>query len=79
MATLVLATASFPPDLSEVSAAAVTTLPRREWDLWRSVQKRPPRVDLIFGDYVIAHPTPKELDPRTMRIIASIRYTTDNE
>jgi hypothetical protein len=76
---IVLVAASFPEDLSDVDAAAITTLPRREWDLWKTLQKRQgllPRPNLIFGDYGIAHPVTKELDPRTMRMSASIRYTT---
>jgi hypothetical protein len=76
---IVLVAASFPEDLSDVDAATVTALPRREWDLWKTLQKRPgllPRRDLIFGDYGIANPVTKELDPRTMRMSASIRYTT---
>lgn len=76
---IVLVAASFPEDLSDVDAETVTTLPRREWDLWKTLQKRPgllPRRDMIFGDYGIAHPVTKELDPRTMRMSASIRYTT---
>jgi len=66
-------------DLSDVDAATITTLPRREWELWKTLQRRPnnlPRRDLIFGDYAITHPIPKELDPRTMRMSANIRYTT---
>jgi hypothetical protein len=76
---VILVAASFPEDLSEVDAATITPLPRREWDLWKTLQRRPgllPRRDLIFGDYGIAHPVIKELDPRTMRMSASIRYTT---
>jgi hypothetical protein len=76
---IVLVAASFPEDLSDVDASTLTTLPRREWDLWKALQKRPgllPRRDLIFGDYGIANPVTKELDPRTMRMSASIRYTT---
>jgi hypothetical protein len=76
---IVLAAASFPEDLSDVDAATTTTLPRREWDLWKTLQKRQsvlPRQDLIFGDYGITHPVIKDLDPRTMRMSASIRYTT---
>jgi hypothetical protein len=79
---IILAASSFPEDLSDVGAATTTTLPRLEWDLWRTLQRRPgllPRQDLIFGDYAIAHPIPKELDPRTMRMSANIRYTTENE
>ena len=76
---IILAATSFPEDLSDVGAETTTTLPRREWELWKTLQRRPknlPRPDLIFGDYAIAHPTPKELDPRTMRMSANIRYTT---
>jgi hypothetical protein len=76
---IILAAASFPEDLSDVDAATTTTLPRHEWDLWKTLQRRPnvlPRRDLIFGDYAISHPIPKELDPRTMRMSANIRYTT---
>ena len=76
---IILVGASFPEDLSDVDAANVTKLPRREWALWKTLQKRPsalPRRDMIFGDYAIAHPVPKELDPRVMLMSANIRYTT---
>lgn len=76
---MILAGASFPEDLSEVSAATVVNLPRREWNLWKTLQARPaalPRRDLIFGDYAMAHPKGRSLDPRTMRMSANIRYTT---
>jgi hypothetical protein len=79
---VILAAASFPEDLSDVGAATTTTISRREWELWKALQRRPnilPRRDLIFGDYAIAHPVPKELDPRIMQMSASIRYTTPDE
>ena len=79
---VILAAASFPEDLSDVGAATVVNLPRLEWDLWKSLQKRQsslPRPDLIFADYAMAHPVGKSLDPRTMRMSANIRYTTQNE
>jgi hypothetical protein len=76
---IVLVAASFPEDLSDLDAASTSTVPRREWELWGTLQKRVdrlPRPDLIFGDYGIANPVTKELDPRTMQMSASIRYTT---
>lgn len=79
---IVLAAASFPEDLSEVDSARMSTLPRREWELWKTLQRRPtllPRPEIIFADYAISHPVPKELDPRTMRMSASIRYTTQED
>jgi hypothetical protein len=79
---IILAAASFPEDLSDVDAATITTLPRREWELWKTLHRRPnllPRPDMIFGDYGISHPVQKEIDPRTMRMSASIRYTTEEK
>lgn len=79
---MILAAASFPEDLSDVGAATTSTIPRREWELWKTLQRRPnilPRRDLIFGDYAIAHPVPRELDPRIMQMSASIRYTTPGD
>jgi hypothetical protein len=79
---MILAAASFPEDLSDVGAATIVPLPRQEWDLWKTLQRKPsalPRRDLIFGDYAMAHPFAKTLDPRTMRMSANIRYTTEDE
>ena len=79
---MILAAASFPQDLSDVDAATTITLPRHEWNLWNALQRRPkqlPSAALVFGDYTISHPIPKELDPRTMRMSANIRYTTKND
>jgi hypothetical protein len=79
---IIFVAASFPEDLSDVDASTVTRLPRHEWNLWKTLQRKPkrlPRADIIFGDYAISHPIPKELDPRTMRMSASIRYTTRDE
>jgi hypothetical protein len=72
-----LASASFPENLSEVMAATNSTLPRLERQLWDRLQRRRSEpIHPIFGDYAISHPVPSELDPRTMRMSASIRYTT---
>lgn len=76
---IILAAASFPEDLSDVDAASVAKVPRREWELWKTLQKKPailPRREMIFADYAISHSIPKELDPRTMRMSANVRYTT---
>jgi hypothetical protein len=79
--SVALVGASFPENLSEVTAATTSRLPRIEWQMWRRLQRRLPeqRRDLLFGDYGIAHPVTTELDPRTMRMSASIRYTAENE
>lgn len=78
---VILAASSFPQDLSDVDARSQHLIPRVEWELWQRLQRRPDRSlrkDLIFADYAIAHPEPKEMDPRMMRMSASIRYTTDD-
>lgn len=75
---IILAAASFPENLSDVDSATIARLPRLEWELWKSLQRRPERLPagLVYGDYAISHPAPTEIDPRTMRMSANIRYTT---
>lgn len=79
---LILAASSFPEDLRDIAAGSIATLPRREWDLWVALNRRPerlPRKNIIFADYGISHPALKDVDPRTMTMSASIRYTGRNE
>ncbi len=79
---LALAAASFPVNLSGVDSNATTLVPRSEWRLWNSVRRHPTRLPAnrvpIFGDYAISNPFPTEMDPRMMRMSASIRYTTED-
>lgn len=76
--TLTLLGTAFPIDLSDVNPG-VGAITRAEWHLWTSLRtKKVPRVP-TFGDYSIAHFDTRELDPRTMRVSASIRYTGKNE
>lgn len=79
---LIVGATTFPPDLSEVAASTTEELPRGEWMLWEALQRRPerlPRRDVIYADYAISHPAPMDIDPRKMRMSASIRYTTDQD
>jgi hypothetical protein len=75
--SLIFAAASFPEDLSGVTSSSAVTIPRREWLLWQALQRKPTLLppNLIFGDYAISHPLVRGLDPRIMRMSASIRYT----
>ena len=75
--SFVLAATGFPVDLIGLPPSEISTVPRSEWTLWRSIaaDHRITRTP-IFGDYAIAHPQPPEVDPRVMRPSASIRYTT---
>lgn len=76
--TLTIAASGFPPDLSDITPASIDSIQRAEWAMWTgllsTVLKRHPS----FGDYSIAHPDMAELDPRTMRVSASIRYTSND-
>lgn len=73
--SVVLLATGFPIDLSEVSPG-IGTIPRSEWLLWRALA---PRIRSRFGDYGISHSDIRELDPRVMKVSASIRYTADSE
>lgn len=75
-ASLSLVGTAFPVNFSGFKVGR-HTLPRLEWQIWKSLGPQP-RVP-TFGDYAIAHPEMSDMDPRKMRISASIRYTTDAE
>ncbi len=79
--TVVFAASSFPKDLSSLGPNSVALLPRREWKLWKAIHSKRSAIpqNLVFGDYAISHPTQRELDPRTMRMSANIRYTAPND
>lgn len=76
--SVIIAAASFPEDLSAVNTSSSVTMPREEWNLWRALQRKPSLLpaNLIFADYAISHPLIRGIDPRIMRMSASIRYTT---
>lgn len=73
--SLVLAATAFPENLSEIRPG-IGELERAEWQVWEglTVSRRP-----TFGDYPIAHWDWQELDPRVIRISASIRYTAEEK
>ncbi len=78
--TLTIAASGFPDSLSSVKADSTTEINRMEFLLWRSIitdktlKRRP-----SFGDYGIVHPILLDLDPRTMRSSAKIRYTLNEK
>jgi hypothetical protein len=72
-----LASGGFPVDLAAVEAESVQRLPRCDYAIWQTVVSRTlPRLP-AFGDYAINHPSLSDIDPRTMRPSATIRYAGD--
>ncbi len=77
--SITFAASSFPKDLSGIKANHIEQIPRTEWKIWKAMsadKKRFP-VTFGFGDYAISHPIMSEVDPRIIRMSASIRYTSD--
>ena len=74
--TLTLASTAFPVNLSGL-VPGVHSIPRSDWMLWSKLPSLP-RVP-TYGDYAVSHWDVQELDPRVIKISASIRYTTDTE
>jgi len=75
---LVVASSSFPTDMSAVAPDSLVEFERKEWSAWsylrannESVKRMP-----IYGDYGINHPVLSEIDPRVMRLSPNIRYTS---
>lgn len=77
--TLTFAASSFPNNLSAIPSNSIETIPRKEWEVWRSLISSAVDRKPSFGDYAIQHPEPVEVDPRIMMMSASIRYTLDDE
>jgi hypothetical protein len=79
--TLTLAASGYPQDLSDMKRHSVFKIIRTEFALWRLVIAASKQLQRIpsFGDYGIVHPSPPELDPRTMNASAKIRYTLDED
>jgi hypothetical protein len=75
--TFTLASPSFPPNLVGLPPSDCSVIPRREWNLWQDVVCKNPARLPTFGDYVISHAEPSEVDARVMRPSASVRYTAD--
>jgi hypothetical protein len=73
--TFTLCSTAFPINLSGM-AQGVNTIPRADWALWNALGKLPRTP--TFGDYAVAHWDLQALDPRVIKISASIRYTTDD-
>lgn len=75
---LVVASSSFPTDMSNVAPDSLVEFERKEWSAWsylransESVKRLP-----IYGDYGINHPVLSDIDPRLMRLSPNIRYTS---
>lgn len=78
--TITVAASGFPLDLSGMRPATVERFPRTELLLWETIvtQRDMPRIP-SYGDYGIQHPDLLEIDPRTMRMSANLRYTLERE
>jgi len=77
--TLTILSGAFPENMSAF-AHGVNHHPRSDWRLWKELMHRQPRRLPAYGDYQIDHPyLTDEVDPRLMRMSASIRYTVADE
>jgi len=78
--TFTLAGSSFPESLADIQKDSSRLISRNEFKLWKlllgnsELPRRP-----SFGDYGIAHPVLNDVDPRTMRMSANLRYTVEND
>jgi hypothetical protein len=82
--SLTFAGTGFPSNLSDIEASSIGSIFRSEWSVWETLVKHRAKLKRLptFGDYAINHPEPferLELDPRLIRMSASLRYTADKE
>ena len=79
--SLTIAATAFPEDLRGFSPDSASTTQRTEWLVWQSLVSRAGEIARLptFGDYAISHPELTEIDPRMMRMSASLRYAADSD
>jgi hypothetical protein len=79
--SLTFAATAFPKDLRDISADSIARLTRTEWQVWKTLLNRSDKLRRIpnFGDYGINYPIHSEIDPRTVKMSAGLRYTSDDE
>lgn len=79
--TVTFAATAFPQTMQPFDQDSENLVERTEWALWKHLKGLAEKEKLqrlpTFGDYTINHPEPVQIDPRVMRMSASIRYTTD--
>lgn len=76
--TFTLLSGAFPINLSSVPQG-LSLVPRADWALWLSVRSITGIRVPSYGDYAASHPDQEEIDPRFMRVSASIRYAADTD
>jgi len=78
--SLTFAGSSFPESLAAVERDSSSQISRNEFKLWKQIRKATdlPRIP-SFGDYGIAHSELNDVDPRTMRMSANLRYTLEED
>jgi len=74
--TLTVLSGAFPVNLAGFNRG-LSAQTRSDWTLWQTVLNHNPRRLPAFGDYAVDHPDFTEIDPRMMRMSASIRYTVN--
>ena len=72
--TLTVLSGAFPENVSGFGRG-MNAHPRSDWRMWLAILRSTPVRLPAFGDYAIAHPELVEIDPRYVRMSASIRYT----
>lgn len=78
--TFTFSASAFPEDTSLVSTNTIGSFVRSEWLIWNALYKNSSSIKRVpsFGDYAIANPKYKEIDPRLMKMTANIRYTANS-
>lgn len=72
---------SFPENLSMIEKDSIESIDRVFWKLWNKLISKPKLLNRLpqFGDYAIAHPDIKDIDPRLMNMSGNIRYTSSDK
>lgn len=75
---IVILGSGMPDSLSGIRTRSQAEVPRVELDLWENVGAGLKEIQPLFGDYGVVNPEfMEQMDPRTMKPSAKIRYTLE--
>ncbi len=78
--SLIFAATAFPQRISdEVDSNSIGLLPRSEWKIWRSLQKRNLPRKPTFADYIVDNPDAALDFIPGMQVPVTLRYTTEED
>lgn len=74
---IIFSASAFTSDMGQIKKETLTSVARRDFLIWEILNNL--YLDVGYADYGVVHPGYSDVDPRTIKPAAKIRYTSDKE